>query len=304
MKIKKAYTLQWKNLTLFMNTTLLVLINTVIWTVITIRWKELRNKNLSAISAFGLMCAGLPLWIATLVYLLLSSDNIVYTSDYFTFVVLWALPVIIGNLGNLFLMKYQTLSELSLYKLGFSTLMGMSADFYFFQTTFSYFTLCGIILFFISGFLLSQSKTKRSYDLSFHIALTILFFLSINTVFQHSMYKSAVMLQTNPIVHAMTSQILVFTIFFFISYRSLKTDIMKKILNYKDFLTFGILIFFYTIIEALLFVKLPVSIILLLSILRLVLFAVYDAKNKDLSLSWQTYIAGVFSLTALILINL
>jgi len=87
-----------------MNVIFFALANTLIWTFLTVRWKNLRLKGLSPLSSYGLVSAGLPLWIITLI-IMSQQYSIVHTSKYILLVVLWIAPVIISNLSDLYLIK-------------------------------------------------------------------------------------------------------------------------------------------------------------------------------------------------------
>ena len=150
----------------------LALINTLLGTILTIRWKGLITKGLNPVSAFGLLCFGIPLWLATLI-ILSYKFNIIYSGEYFLYVLLWSAIVILTNIGSLFLIKSQALSEFTLYKLGFSTVLGFIIDLVYFKTNFSLSLLIGIFFLFVSGILLSKNKKTKNVNIFFSIIPTI-----------------------------------------------------------------------------------------------------------------------------------
>lgn len=279
---------------------LLALIQQLIWASLSIRWKELRLKGIKPVSAFGLVCAGLPFWLLTFIALN-SYYDVNYSFEYIKFIFLWSIPVIISNLVTLFLVKYLALSELTIYKLAFSSIMGLIVDTLYFKTVFSYFMITGIVFLFISGVALTKTKKKTKMDL--HKSLLILFLMSINSLFQYSVFKLGLALQPNPIIHGIFCQLLVYSVYFIYSFRHLKRDFKTKIILKKDILHFGVGIFIFTVIEAILFKALPISILVLLSVLNIFILAVYDLKKQEISLNWKTYTAGALTIIALILIN-
>ncbi|PID34648.1 MAG: hypothetical protein CR971_02120, partial [candidate division SR1 bacterium] len=66
------------------------------------------------------------------------------------------IAVIISNLLGLYLIKFRGLSELVIYKLGISILLGIFADIFFFHIPFSYFTILALICFFVASVLLTK----------------------------------------------------------------------------------------------------------------------------------------------------
>ncbi|NQZ84092.1 MAG: hypothetical protein HRU03_00065 [Nanoarchaeales archaeon] len=71
----------------------------------------------------------------------------------------------------------------------------------------------------------------------------------------------------------------------------------------KDLFVFGVVIYLFTSLEVFLFKALPLSILILLSALHILIYAIYDAKKKEFDLSWKVYSAGALTLAALVLIN-
>lgn len=279
----------------------LALINTLLGTILTIKWKGLITKGLNSVSALGLLCFGIPLWLATLIVLSYKFD-IVYSSEYFLYVLLWSAVVILTNLGSLFLIKSQALSEFTLYKLGFSTVLGFIIDLVYFKTNFSLSLLIGVFLLFISGTLLSKNKKTKNVNI-----ISILFqllILSVLIVFQYSVYKYAQAVQPSPIIHGVISQLVVYISFSFFAFGYLRKDYKLRIYNRKDIVDFSLLIFLFTVTEAFLIKELPITVLMLLSVISLLIYIVYDIKKKEIVLSKQIFLAGALSTTALIMINI
>ncbi|MDD3006198.1 MAG: hypothetical protein PHX30_01300 [Candidatus Pacebacteria bacterium] len=283
-----------------MNIIFLALINTLSGAIITIKWKRLRTNGLHPVSALGLFCFGIPLWLASFIALSYKFD-IVYSGEYLFYILLWSVIVIVTNLGSIFLMKFQALSEMTVYKLGFSTALGIAVDSIFFKTNFSFYMLIGIFFLFISGILLS--KNKRANDMNILVTLSIILILSILGISLYSIYKYAMPIQPNPVIHGVISQLVVYVLFSFFAYKYLRQDYTAQLYNRKDVIAFSLLIFIFTVTEAFLFKELPLTIIILLSVISLLIYAVYDIKKKEIILSRQIYLAGALSTIALIMIN-
>lgn len=283
-----------------MNIILLALINTLSGAIMTIRWKRLRSDGLHPISALGLLCFGIPLWLVSLIALSHSFD-IAGSSQYFLYVFLWSALVILANLGSIYLMKFQTLSEMTVYKLGFSTILGMAIDSILFEASFSPYMLTGIFFLFISGMLLS--KNKRISDPNIFLMLLLLLLVSVLGISLYAIYKYILPIQPHPVIHGIISQLVVYTAFSLIAYRHLRKDYESHLYGNKDIIGFGLLIFIFTITEAFLLQELPLTIIVLLSVISLLVYALYDIKRKDLVLSRQIYWAGALSTAALLMIN-
>ncbi len=282
-----------------MNVIFFALANTLIWTFLTVRWKNLRLKGLSPLSSYGLVSAGLPLWIITLI-IMSQQYSIVHTSKYILLVVLWIAPVIISNLSDLYLIKLKPLSELKVYKFAFAALIGVLVDLLIFKTAFSYFTIIAISLFFTSGIFLSRNGIKKISEISLSKELLILLSLSIISVIMAFTYKAGLLIQSHPVVHGMILQISSHTILLAISFSAMRKDFFKGILKVKDLFIFGFLVYIYTVFEAFIFKALPASTVIMLGILNLVIFAAYDLKKGEFRLTPQIYIAGALAIAGII----
>lgn len=292
--------LTWMNI----NIIYFAIMNAIIWFIITIRWKKLRQNGLSSLWSYWLVASWLPLWIIT--FLLLNNGfEVNYSSQYIFIVLFWVIAVIISNILDLYLIKFRPLSELKIYKIWLSALLGMIVDILFFQTIFSYFTAISIILFFISWALLTKKeKSKQEKRKRLLKDLLIITFLWWLWIFQATTYKLALPLQELSIIHAMIAQIFAHSIWLILAFKHMKNAYIKKIIHIKDFFVFWILIYLFTIFEAFIYTALPISIITLLAVLKLLLFTVYDIKTKEIKPSIAIYIAIVLAIIALSLINI
>lgn len=280
----------------------LAIINSIIWTLLTIRWKSLRKKDIASVSAFGLVCAGLPLWLITFSFLYLQ-NGFNFSGKYVLNLSAWAVLCIITNIGALFILKFKALSELGIYKLAISTFVAMLIDIAFFKNSLNTPTLIGITLLLVAGFLLPVNKQKRSKEIKLHTTLLLLLFLSIAGAMQYAIYKNALMIQALPLLHAMFAQSILYLVFLMISFKSLKNDYIEGKLKINDFIFFGVLIYIFTIIEAFLFKALPVTLLISLTVMNILLFQLYDVKNKELKHSWQLYLATCLAIAAIIIIK-
>jgi hypothetical protein len=276
------------------------LTNTLIGTLLTIKWKRLSTKGLHPVSALGLFCFGIPLWLLAFIALNLKF-TVVYSERYLLYVLLWSALVIVTNLGSIYLMKLQTLSELTVYKLGISTALGIIVDSLIFKTSFSFPMLVGIFFLFFSGILLS--KNKKDSDTNMLLVLSIVLVLSVLGIFQMSLYKYALALQPSPLIHGVISQLVIYISFFFFARRYLRSDYAAKLYRRRDMLDFSLLIFLFTVTEAFLIQALPLTIVILLSVMSLLIYALYDIYKKEIIPSRQLYLAGALSLIALVMIN-
>lgn len=278
------------------------IINSIIWTILTIRWKALRSNNVSPVSAFGLLAAGLPLWLLTLGYLYYQ-NSFVYSQDYFINLSVWTILCIATNLGALFILKFKALSELGIYRLAISTFTAMLIEAFILHNDFNTPTFLGVGLLLIAGSLLPKNTAKKINGIKLGTTLLLLLFLSFAGTAQFIAYKNALIIQSLPLFHAMLAQTILYIIFLPICFKSLKKDYLGNKLKISDFIVFGTLIYLYTIIEAYLFKELPITLLIALSVINIILFQIYDIKNKELKHGWRLYMATLFAIVAIIMIK-
>ena len=266
-----------------------------------IRWKDLRKRGVSSVSSFGLVCSALPFWAITF-SIFYFRTTFVLSEKYFLNLSIWAILCIITNLGSLFILKFKALSELGIYKLALSTLIAILIDIIFLKNTLNTITLFGVILLLTSGFLLPTKKNNKKHDIKLSTTLLLLLFLSFAGTIQYTAYKNSLLLQASPILHAMFAQLVLYTIFLGICFKNLKKDYSIKKIKINDIIFFGILIYIYTVIEAFLFKELPITLLISLTVLNILLFQIYDVKNKELKHSWRLYLSALLASAAIIII--
>ena len=279
-------------------------LNAIIWTLLTIKWKDFRRKGVNPISSFSVIGASLPLWILGFFFVSRYS-SVVISKEYFISVIIWGVLVILSNLGVIYIIKYQVLSEFKLYSLAVSAFIAVLMDLFFFKIFFDLYKIIGIVLFFAAAFIISKNKkSKRNKEKKLLSVLLIIFFLGVIGVLQKGAYKFGIILQPNPLLQPMFVQPIVFSIFLMFGFRYLKKDYARGLITNNDLIYFGVLIFLFTVFETYLFKELSIVALVLLGVLQLFIYTVYDIFRKDLKLSWKVFLAGVFSVIALVLIRL
>lgn len=281
---------------------LLALVNSIISVAITIKWKELRQKDVGSISTFGLFCAGLPLWIVTF-FLIEQRQAIIYSDKYLAYLFGFITICLLSNLISIFILKFIDLSELNIYRLALSTLVALFVEISFFSGTLNPITLIGVLLLLTSGFLLPKNKSKKTKQFTTFTTLAILLPLSIIIVVQCTFYKNAIELQSSPLLHGMLAQLILYIVSLIICFKSLKADYSSGKIKISDFIFFGILVYIFTVNEAYLFKALSVTVLIPLAIFNILIFQVYDIKNKNLQPSWKFYLASFMAITAVVIIN-
>lgn len=283
---------------------ILSFINTIIWSIISIKFKNIRSSWGHPLSVFWIFCFALPLWIWLFIYLYLN-NTIIFNLQYYIYVLTWIICVIITNIWSIYLYKIQSLSEQGVYRLCFSTIVALMVDIYYFKVNFNYYIIFWIVLLFIAWWILSSNKTKKLECKKTYIkSLLIIIIMSIMWVIQSSSYKLWVVLQSNAIMHWIMSQILLYFIVWIIWFGYIKKDIYNWNIKTLDIITISILVFLLSIFESVVIKELSITVITLLWVLNILIIKIYDIRSKEIHLSYSTAISFIFIVISLMLINI
>lgn len=284
---------------------LLAIINSLAASVMAIRWKKLRSNNISSKTSFGLLTLSLPLSIISILLIqLFTNQRLIPSWEYVYYVAGWICVCITTNVAGIYLMKHKSLSELTIYKLAASSVVAIVVDILILKANIGVLPALGAFILLASGFILPINKTEVKDNLKTGALISIILFLSILGTLQFTLYKQALSLQSSTLLHAFLAQSLLFMIFGIISFSDLKKDLKAKKVSYKDFLFFGMALYVLVVTESFLFRSLPITVLTLLAILSIIIYQIYDLKNKDLKHGWRLYASLGLASIAIILIQM
>jgi len=249
--------------------------------------KRLRNRGVvtrSILGAYGLLS---PVWAALALYFIIQGDA-TFTPIYCGLVAVWIGICYILNSGTLFISKFQSLSEGVGYRFSLTALCAFVVDSVFFNTTFNPQSLISMGLLFLGGTALSFSRQKQvesNLKIPVFQRLGIILFLAVVEVATYSLFKMGAQMQESYLFHNVLSQALLFPVFFLIGRTYLISDIKTGI-----FPTFYIwammgLMLAAAIAEGFAIAGLPVSLIIMFSLIRVVVYALHDIKTRELPLT-------------------
>lgn len=264
----------------------------ICFSFITIIWKNLRRKGVKTISNLAMFIFSVP-FLFILGYFVSRKFNLILTEEYIIVVLLWLIPVFLSNIFDVYLLKFQALTEQSSYKLAMATIVAILIDLFFFKTKYSIYIFLAIILFFIGGYILTKSKIPKSNRLPLTRALTFVFMIAGLDVIGYAIYKEGLLIQPTIFFHIIITQSILFTMFFIIGRKSLTSDFKDSKILPKDIVGVNVLIFAYLILEAIAVKEFPLSIVVSVSILPLVLYSLFDFKNREINLSYKSILALV-----------
>lgn len=266
--------------------------------------KELRGDDVNSLSILAIYIFTVPFLILFGFYLYNTTNvPLVFSIEYIFYILLWLAVVFLATIGTVFIIKYESLVELSSYTLGFSTLFAILLDIFFLKTTYNFLTFIAIILFLISGFCLTHNKKNNAAKYSLIILMGMLIGISLLDALDVAIYKKGMLFQSNILFHAVICYSLLYTIFFILGYKSLIRDIKSQIILPKHILIITIAIIIFIFCDLYAISKIPVSFIILSSIVSILLYSLYDFKTNELKLNMYNGIALLFLICGIVFLS-
>ncbi len=264
----------------------------------TIISKQLRNRDIDSLSILGIHALSLPIWIAVFIYLLQTEKNIIFSTEYLLITTAWTALCFAINLGGIFIIKFQSLSENSGLTLGISTIFAVLYDHFLFNDTTSLLKTIPIIGCIIGGIQLSNIREKHNINttstISFIKKIPLIIALSLMSITMLSLYKKGLHIQQDHLfIHISLSHILLFVSIGLFGYTKTFTKIKCGALPIKT-TAFLVTVSIVTAIFASLAINaLPITLIILFTLLRSISYAVHDFYTKEIPLN-ITSLATIF----------
>lgn len=182
-----------------------------------------RKDGLSAIGVMGQYAWALPVFVALGAFLYaLDSHSFSLGWDYWRTLGLWLVLCALLNYLIFFLSRYQALTEMGGYKLGFSMVVSLALDYFWYdKTEWSFVYVIGGILAVIGGVMLSKrpmTDTEISKRIPMPFPMWVVLVLSFGVAacapLGYALYKDALLLaHDQPLVHTVISQSVLFITF-------------------------------------------------------------------------------------------
>ncbi len=263
--------------------------------------KELREKGVESITVMALTGFTAPLWIILALVLSYRYDY-AWSMPYAMNVLAWVVLVIAGSIAALYLYRYQTLTSLNAFGLGFGTLFALLADLFIFKTAFPMLTTISIALFISAGLLISHQKKRSKNVRDWHV-LGLVGFNALLGVVYFSLYKMGLIMQENLLLHVAICQGVLHGSLLLYGYPSIKKYVTKGIITMRHIVLISIFLIGGVFGEAYALKELPVSAVVLMALFPIILFAIYDSKKKELHWNPKTIAAVALIVIAILLLR-
>lgn len=272
-----------------MSPVLMAVIGELGFLALAILQKRLRNRGAQTkaiLASYGLT---LPVWIAIIPgFLIFAGQSIEVTQVYLLIVAAWLCACFFLNFGAVYLMRYQSMSDGTGYRFGFTVLLALLADVFIFSTGLSYEKLVTLCMLFAGGTILHFSRQQHiNADMTMPLAkrLAAIFVIALAEVATYSLFKYGAALQPSSILHNAVLSILLFTTFLLLGGREMVRENKDGKLPSLYLVALVVILVPACLADGLAMAALPVSVFVMFSLIRAVAYAVHDIKTKELLLT-------------------
>lgn len=255
--------------------------------------KRLRNRGVQTLSILGVYGFLAPLAMLTAAWFIYKGQADLGI-QYALIVAAWLAVCFALNFGNTWLTRFQSLSDGSGYRFGFTVFWALVADLLFFQHQFSPEKVVALILLFSGGTALHfarQKTVEATLQIPLIKRLSIVMFLSLVEAATYFLFKLGTTMQSSDLFHNALSQMLLFSIFLVMGWRSYQSDRGAQHLPLPYVVALMVLMLVAAVADGFAIAGLSLTLFVMFSLIRMSAFAVHDMKTGEIPLSLQTILA-------------
>lgn len=279
---------------------LVALIGELGFMAISILAKRLRTNGVGSRSILAVYGLTLPVWIAAVAYFV-STGQMNWPWPYLVCLLLWLGTCYFLNLGTIYISAFQSLSEGTGYRFGFSAMIALLADLFIFGTEFHPAVIVAISLLFAGGILLHMNRVKQDFQstklVPLHLKLGFVLLVSLAEVSTYALFKYAATMQDTIYAHNAVFQSMLFLMFLVIGGKVMVRDCKQGYFPVPYMIALCGFLIIAASADAVALAGLPVTLFIMFSLIRTACFAVHDIKTKEIALN-ATSIAAIALIAA------
>lgn len=275
---------------------LMALIGEVGFMVINAMARRLRvggGSSRAVLGAYGLV---LPIWAGAVAYFAMNGQLALHWT-YLLCVAVWLGVSYALNFGTVFINSFQSLSEGTGYRFGFSVLLALLIDVFVFKTSFSPELLLVLGTLFAGGVILHLGRAKQDYKhtrlVPLHLKMGFVALVSVAEVAAYALFKYGATMQGSIFAHNALSQALLFTMFLVMAGRIMMRDNKDGYLPVPYIVGFMVLVLVAVSANAVALAALPITLFVMFTLIRAACFTVQDIKARGVGFSVSTILALV-----------
>ncbi len=285
---------------------LIAIIANSCFAIMAAQYKTLRNQAISARLVMAISGLTAPFWLTGLAVAVFYYGY-VPKMEVLILVGLWVAFCIASTWLKIFLVRFQSLSELNALSKSLLFVTLMISDLVFFRSDIDYFVIAGAVILFAASMIFSRDRIVLDPDNIFKgpyikmLGLVLLMCLIVSA--QLIFYKKAVMFEDNTLFYVFLAASLLHTSRFFAAPIALpKKLFMKEGRFLKPVLIMTVMMLIGATLEAFAYRDLPLILVHMSAVIPAIVYAVFDYLNGEVRLTTRTKIAFAMTLAAISLV--
>lgn len=283
---------------------LLALLGEFAFMVINAMARRLRVNGGASRAVLGAYGLTLPLWAGALAYFAMNGQLDLHW-PYLLCVAVWLGVCYALNFATVFVNSFQSLSEGTGYRFGFSVILALLIDMLVFKTAFSSELLLVLGTLFAGGVMLHLGRAKQDYKntrlVPLHLKLGFVALVSVAEIATYALFKYGATMQDSIFAHNALSQGLLFTLFLVMAGRVMMRDNRDGYLPVPYIIGFMALVVVAVSANAVAIAALPITLFVMFSLIRAACFTVQDIKAREVAFSVSTILALVLIAVGMVL---
>lgn len=268
-------------------------------------WRKVGVDTKTVVSASSIFA--LPVFIFTLGYILLSSDNsFTFNNKWLFYSGIWIITCFVTNIMSYYIMRNISMTQFGIFTKVASILFSIIADIFIFDFKFPVLSIIAITLMFIGGITIdnyNEKSKKENIKTSLLYVILVIFLIRFIDIFQTASFKELAIIQKNPTFFVAFLQTALFIPLSFIGFNGMVRAVKKGLIKIKDMIYLAFLIVIICFAEPYVYKNLPLTILTSLGLLRIGFSYIYDVKFKNLEKNRKSLIAlGMIIIGSLILV--
>lgn len=275
---------------------MMALIGELAFMVINAMARRLRVGGGSSRAVLGAYGLALPIWAGAVAYFAMNGQLVLHW-PYLLCVAVWLGVSYALNFGTVFINSFQSLSEGTGYRFGFSVILALLIDVLVFKTSFSPELLLVLGALFAGGVILHLGRAKQDYKhtrlVPLHLKMGFVALVSVAEVAAYALFKYGATMQGSIFAHNALSQALLFAMFLVMAGRIMMRDNKDGYLPLPYIVGFMVLVLVGVSANAVALAALPITLFIMFTLVRAAVFTVQDIKARDVGFSVSTILALV-----------
>lgn len=276
------------------------------FSIMAAQYKVLRNQGVSARLVTAISGVTVPVWftgllVATVYYNFNPSREVIF------FVASWAVLCSISKWIKVYLIRFQSLSELNAISKSMLFISLMLSDFIFFSTDIDYFIITGAGMLFCASMIFAKERivfdAANIFKGSYLKMLLMVFVMCLIVSAQLILYKKAVIQTDNTLFFVFLAASIMHFLRFMMAPREIPQKLAERNPAFiKPVIIIAVLLIIGASLEAFAYKNLPLILVHMSAVVPAIVYGFFDYRNGEVQMTLRTKIAFAITLLAICLV--